>query len=214
MLDERLAADPRARRALAELAGRQLNFDPVELATAGRGSGWHVDDYRQPLPGEAAGSPVPGGSFERARELMRDYAFADPAIVRAVFDPAGPLAARNMLLQARVGPLRLFLGCRVGPVVDETRTIDGRAVAIWGWSYGTLEGHVERGQMDYAVWKWLDSGAVEFRIHVVSRRARVRNPLVRFGFRLVGRRRQVHFARRACERMHELVEQQLAPAQP
>ena len=214
MLDERLAATPRARRTLAELAGRQLNFDPAELAAAGPGSGWHVDDYRQPLPGEAPGSPVAGGSFELARELMRDYAFADPAIVRAVFDPAGPLAARNMLLQARFGPLRLFLGCRVGPVVDETRTIDGRSVAIWGWSYGTLEGHVERGQMDYAVWKWLDSGAVEFRIHVVSRRAPVRNPLVRFGFRVVGRRQQVRFARRACERMNELVEQKLAAARP
>ena len=80
---------------------------------------------------------------------------------------------------------------------------------VWGWSYGTLEGHVERGQMEFAVWKWLDDGAVEFRIHVVSRRATVGNPLVRLGFRLVGRRQQVRFARRACERMAELVEREI-----
>ena len=84
---------------------------------------------------------------------------------------------------------------------------------VWGWSYGTLQGHFERGQMDFSVWKWLDDGAVEFRIHAVSRRARrVGNPLVRLGFRLVGRRQQVRFARRACERMGELVERELPAA--
>ena len=210
MLDERLARSPRAQRALRALTGRALNFDAEELRTAATSDGWHIDDYCQPLPAEPGGQPAPAGSFAIAQQLMRDYAFADPAIVRAVFDPASPLAARNMLLQVHFGPLRLFFGCRVGPVVDETRTVDGRTVRIWGWSYGTLEGHVERGQMDYAVWKWLDSGDVQFRIHVVSRRAPVRNPLLRLGFRLVGRRQQVHFARRACERMGELVEHELA----
>jgi len=212
MLDERLAATPRAKRALAALSDRSLNFDPEELREAGRAgseSGWHVDDYRRELPAEPPGDPVAGGSFEIAQRLMRDYAFADPAMVRAVYDPAGDLADRNMLLQVRFGPLRLFFGCRVSTIVDETQTIDGRAVRVWGWSYGTLAGHVERGQMDYAVWKWLDDGAVEFRIHVVSRRAKVRNPIVRIGFRLVGRGRQTRFARRACERMGELVAREL-----
>jgi uncharacterized protein (UPF0548 family) len=205
VLDERLAATPRAQRALAELADRPLNYAPAALADAGPQIGWHVDDYRQPLPAELPGEPVAGASFEIAQRLMRDYAFADSAIVRAVFDPAGRLADRNMLLQARFGPLRFLLGCRVGAIADETRTVDGRAVRIWGWSYGTLAGHVERGQMDFAVWKWLDDGAVEFRIHVVSRQARVGNPLVWLGFRLLGRREQVRFARRACARMSELV---------
>ena len=210
MLDERLAATARAQRALAGLTDRPLNFDPGELRDAGETSGWNVDDYRQDLPAEPAGDPLPGGSFAIAQRLMRDYAFADPSMVRAVYDPAGDLADRNMLLQVRFGPLRLFFGCRVSSIVDETRTVDDRAVRIWGWSYSTLAGHVERGQMDYAVWKWLDDGAVEFRIHVVSRRAKVRNPIVRLGFRIVGRGEQVRFARRACERMGELVERELA----
>lgn len=214
MLDSRLAATPRAQRALAELAGRPLNFEPAELQRADPGDGWHIDDYRQALPAERPGEPVAGASFEIARQLMCDYAFADPAIVRAVFDPALGLASRNMLLQARFGPLRFFLGCRVGAIVDETRTVDGRDMRIWGWSYGTLAGHFERGQMDFAVWKWLDDGAVEFRIHVVSRRASAGNPLIRLGFRLVGRRRQVRFATRACERMSELVERRLPQPDP
>ena len=76
---------------------------------------------------------------------------------------------------------------------------------VWGWSYATLQGHLETGQMDYEVWKWLDSGAVEFRIHVVSRSSRIGNPIIRLGFRLFGRREQVRFAKRACERMACLV---------
>ena len=205
MLDERLAATARARRALGAVAGRALNFAPPELQGAVERSGWKLDDYCQPLPGEPPGPPVPGGSFERATALMRDYAFADPAIVRAVFDPAAGLANRNMLLQVHFGPLRFFFGCRVGSITDEARTVDGRPLRVGGWSYGTLAGHVERGRMDWEVWKWLDDGAVEFRIHVVSRRAKVRNPVVRLGFRLFGRSRQVRFARRACERMAQLV---------
>ena len=210
MLDERLAATPRAQRALADLAGRPLNFDPAQLDGAGPQTGWRVDDYRRPLPSEPPGEPVAGASFEIARRLMSEYAFADPAIVRAVFDPVSTLANRNMLLQVRFGPLRFFLGCRVGAIVDETRTVDGREVRIWGWSYGTLAGHFERGQMDFAVWKWLDAGSVEFRIHVVSRRADGGNPLVRLGVRVVGRREQVRFARRACERMQQLVKRERA----
>jgi uncharacterized protein (UPF0548 family) len=212
VLDERLAASPRAQRALAELAGRPLNVDPEELAAASTRTGWHVDDYHRPLAPEPPGEPLAAGSFAIARRLMTDYAFADPAIVRAVFDPAGGLANRNMLLQVRFGPLRFLVGCRVGAITDETRSVGGRAVRVWGWSYGTLAGHFERGTMDFAVWKWLDDGAVEFRIHVVSRAARVGNPLVRLGFRIVGRREQVRFARRACERMGALVARELARA--
>jgi len=212
MVDERLAATPRALAALAALADRPLNVDPDKLAGAGPPTGWNVDDYRQALPSEPPGDPAGDGSFEIAQQLMRDYAFADPKIVRAVYDPAHGLANRNMLLQARFGPLRFFVGCRVGAITDETRAVDGRRTRIWGWSYATLEGHFERGQMEYAVWKRLDDGTVEFRIHVVSRRAKVGNPIVRVGFRLVGRREQQRFARRACERMGELVERELARA--
>jgi uncharacterized protein (UPF0548 family) len=74
-------------------------------------------------------------------------------------------------------------------------------VRVWGWYYRTLRGHLERGQMSYEVWKWLDTGAVEFRIAAVSQRAPVRNPLVRVGFALLGRREQLKFYRHTCEVM-------------
>jgi len=60
--------------------------------------------------------------------------------------------------------------------------------------------------MDWEVWKWLDSGEVEFRIHSYSRRAADRNPVVRFGFWLFGRREQLAFLHSTLERMRRLTE--------
>jgi uncharacterized protein (UPF0548 family) len=135
---------------------------------------------------------------------MLAYEFADPAIIRAVYRDDSPLEGRDMLLKARFWGLTFDLGVRVGAVVDETRDLDGRAVRVWGWGYRTLRGHLEAGQMDYEVWKWLDNGDVEFRIRAYSRPAAIRNPLVRLGFRLFGRREQLKFARHACDRMARL----------
>jgi uncharacterized protein (UPF0548 family) len=188
-------------RALDELQDRPLNFDPAERVTWTTEAGWRIDDYCQPLPPEAPGQPEPDGTWARARQMLRDYEFADPRIVRAIYDPGGELEGRNMLLEVHFWGLRFRFGVRVSGVIDEVRRVDGREVRVWGWSYGTLQGHLETGQMDYAVWKWLDSGAVELRIHVVSRASRVGNPIIRLGFRLFGRREQVRFAKRACERM-------------
>src|SRR5918997_448751 len=196
-----LRIDTRKRRALDELHDRPLNFDRAARAERTTAAGWRVDDYCQPLPTEAPGPPEEGGTWERARQLMRDYEFADPAIVRAVYRRESPLAGRDMLLVVRFWGLRFPVGVRVGGVIDETRMVHGREVRIWGWNYATLKGHLEMGEMDFEVWKWLDSGAVEFRIHVVSRPSRLGNPILRLGFRVFGRREQVRFARRAGERM-------------
>ena len=80
---------------------------------------------------------------------------------------------------------------------------------MWGWSYRTLQGHLEMGQMDFEAWKWLVTGQVEFRTRRFSRHAPVSNPLVRLGLRVFGRRDQVRFARRACERMASLTAAEL-----
>jgi uncharacterized protein (UPF0548 family) len=202
--DDRRRGGFRARRALAALADKGFNFDPDQAEHFTTANGWHVDDYIQPLPPEPAGPPAPAGSFEVARRLMADYEFADPAIVRAVYAPESPLDRRDMLLEGRFWGLRFHFGVRVGGLVDEETAVDGRRLRRWGWNYRTLQGHLEMGQMDYEVGKWLDSGEVEFRIHVVSRPAHIPNPVIRLGFRLFGRRVQRRFARHACQRMARL----------
>ncbi len=211
MVAERLLGDPVARGALARLHRKSVNFDPPEreeLAT----EGWRVDAYCQPLPSEPAGPPVPGGAWETARRLMRDYEFADPSIVRAIYHRDDPLEGRDMLLELRFHGLRFHVGVRVAGVRDETCVLEGGSARIWGWNYRTLQGHLEMGQMDYELWKWLETGEVQFRIRAYSRRARIGNPLVRLGFQIFGRREQVRFARHACERMARLVAEDLSQA--
>lgn len=195
----------RAARVLADLARRPVNFPDASLEDARPEDGWVVDDHCTPLGREAPGDPVDGGPFLTGRDLVRRYAFADPSLIRATYDPGEPLERRHMLLEGRFLGLRFLLGVRVVAVLDEQGEVDGRAAHRSGWSYRTLQGHLETGQMDFEVRKWRDTGEVEFRIHAVSRPARIPNPVVRLGFRLFGRGLQLRFARTAGARMRSLV---------
>jgi uncharacterized protein (UPF0548 family) len=209
MLGERPLSSARARALLDELRRRDVNFDPVREPAAS-GEGWHVDDLSQPLPSEPPGPPGPGGSWEVARRLMRQYEAADPRVLRAFYDEHEPLQGRTMLLELRFLGLRFPVGVRVGAVYDEEREVDGRPARVSGWSYRTLEGHLEEGQMAWEVWKWQDTGAVEFHIHAFSRRAPTDSLLVRVGLRLFARREQLRFYRHACARMASMTAAQLA----
>lgn len=197
---------PDIERALAALGSRSVNFEAADLARADPARGWSVTDVCQALEPEPPGPPLPGGSWEIARRLMRGYEFADPSIVRAYYDPEVPLLGRNMLLKLQaLGLVHLFAGVRVSAVSDDVRTLDGRRVYIWGWAYQTLQGHVEMGQMDWQVWKWGDTGEVEFRVHSVSRGAAIPNPIIRLGFHLVKGREREAFLNSTRERMRAFV---------
>jgi len=171
------------RRRLADLAAAPVNYDAAALDLEHPPPRWHVDDRCQPLPAEPPGPPASEGSWEIARRLIRGYEFADPSLVRAHYDPERPLEGRDMLLELRaLGLVRIYVGVRVVAVYDEVRRRDGHEARVYGWAYRTLQGHVEQGQMDWQVWKWLASGAVEFRVRAVSRTAHIANPLIRLGF--------------------------------
>ncbi len=171
------------RRRLAELARTPVNYDADALDLEHPPPDWNVDDRCQPLPPEPPGQPVAEGSWEIARRLIRGYEFADPSMVRAHYDPEHPLQGRDMLLELRaLGLLRVYVGVRVVDVYDAIRRIGDREARVYGWAYRTLEGHVEQGQMDWQVWKWLATGEVEFRVRAVSRTAHIPNPFIRVGF--------------------------------
>jgi hypothetical protein len=187
------------RTRLKGLHAKPLNFDPARMD----GPAWRRDDYRQALPSEQPGSPEPLGSWQAARRLSHAYAFADPSLVEARFDPRVPLEQREMLLVLHVLGLRIYAGVRVAGAGEEMREVNGRVAQVSFWNYRTLQGHVEAGQRDYEVWKWLESGDVEFRTHAVTRPAAA-NPIVRAGFHLLGRHKQAEFGRRACTQMAAL----------
>ncbi|MFZ0088167.1 MAG: DUF1990 family protein [Solirubrobacteraceae bacterium] len=197
----------RIRKRIAQLADTPVNFDPDSLDLAHPPAGWRVDDRRQSLPAEAPGEPVGDSSWEIARRLIKGYEFADPSMVRAFYDPQRPLAGRDMLLELRtLRYVRVYVGVRVGDVYDEIRERDGRQARVFGWYYRTLQGHVEQGQMNWEVWKWLDTGAVEFRVHAVSRTARIQNPFVRVGFWVLRDHERSVFINSTCRRMVSFTE--------
>lgn len=194
--------DPAVAKRFAALRDRPVNFDPDGPHL--ESDGWRIDDYREPLPPEPPGPPIAGGSFRVAQTLLRDYKVADPSIVRAYYDHDAPLEGRDMLLELKFLVFHTFAGCRVGRVTDEQRTVDGRPVTVWGWPYQTLEGHIEQGEMSWEVWKWLDTGEVEFRVHSYSRLVGAKNPLTVIGVRLFGQRERRRYLTSAGRRIRQL----------
>lgn len=190
------------------------NFD-LESARSSYESGeWCIDEYCAELPEEPPGPPVPHGTFARAREVLLNYEFPDPSILTGVFVPDQPLEQRLLLLRARFLVFRFLFAVRVSQVTDECREIDGEPVRVWGYSYCTLEGHFEQGEITFEIWKYEASGKVEFRIHAYSRSSHIPNIFYRIGFRLFGRGLQVKFAERALERMQDIVTARLRNVPP
>jgi uncharacterized protein (UPF0548 family) len=199
----------RSRARVAALAERRVNFDNTKTGAYASEPGWRLDDMVEALPHENPGPPGEEGSWKVAREVMDSYQLADPRVVTATYDSDLPLSGRDMLLRIRFAGLRLRVGVRLGEAYEETRKVDDREVQVFGWSYSTLEGHFEEGQMNYELWKWQDSGDVEFHLKAISRAARTGPLLLRTGFRLFGRRNQLRFYRQVCRRIRRLTEAQL-----
>jgi uncharacterized protein (UPF0548 family) len=197
-LDERAALDG--------LRGRPLNYDPGRAPGDGVPDGhWHVDASDAVIGREPPGPPVAGGPWEVACRLVRQYEFAEPRILRALYRRDDRLLGRDMLLEGRFFGLRFYLGVRVTRVIDQQRDGPGGPAQVWGWSYQTLQGHLEQGRLSYEVIKDLGSGTVRFRVSGYSRRAPIPDPVVRWGFQIFGRWTQRRFYRNVLRRMTRLV---------
>lgn len=216
MLRERRLHRAKAVAALRELADRQVNYEPLPESRSlpTREACWSLDSLRHPLAREPAGDPQQGGAWEIACRLVRDYQFADPAILRAIYSADDTLLGRNMLLEGRFAGLRFDMGVRVTSVIDETRGCGGSESRVWGWSYQTLQGHLEQGELTYEVVKRLQTGAVEFCISGYSRRAPLANPLIHAGFAAFGRPTQQRFYRASARRLQHLTHAELQGAAP
>lgn len=201
----------RYRARLAAYASAPVNYDYERQSEYTSATGWRLDDYATDLPAEAPGPPAAAGSFAAAQDVLRRYAFPPPDLITGIFAPDGALEDRVMVLRAHFLVFNFYFGVRVSGVTDEAaRPTPAGPERVWGYGYRTLEGHFERGQIDFTVHKNVTSGAVQFRIHAVSQPGRIRNPFYWVGFKLFGRRLQRKFAHESLRRMRELV----AAAQP
>jgi uncharacterized protein (UPF0548 family) len=189
--------------ALAGLRNRGINYDPGEV----RPPEWNFDVHRSVIGSEQPGPPVPHAVWETARDLVRDYEFTPPELIRAVYHRRDPLLGRTLLLEGRFFGLRFYMGVRITVLLDETRNHQQR---VWGWAYETLEHHLERGKVTYEVVKHLDSGQVEFVASCQSQRSPGLGPILRLGWLLFGRRTQLRFYRRCGQRLRELVRASLS----
>jgi hypothetical protein len=195
---------------LESYAGAGYNFDYARLADYTREAGWNVDDYETELPTEAPGPAEAHGSWAAAREVLRNYTFPPPGLITGIFVPDQPLEQRVMVLRGQFLFFTFWFGVRIGGVTDETRLLpDGTQEQVWGYNYRTLEGHFERGQIDFTVHKHLTTGRVRFHIHAVSQTGRIRNPIYWLGFKLFGRMLQVRFSQQSVRRLKEQVEEML-----
>jgi len=193
-----------------------LNFDINQTEQFTESNGWRIDDYSTGLPGEAPGAPEPNGSFAAAKDIVLNYEFPDPSLISGVFLPDDPLNERIMILRAHFLLFNFLFGVRIGNVIDEVRQTEKQGPAyVWGYSYRTLEGHFEMGEITFEVWKYAQTGEVRFRVHAYSKPDRIKNPFYRIGFRIFGRSLQMRFARASMARMQQLVLERLAaPVQP
>ncbi|ALW83852.1 hypothetical protein AUC43_01275 [Hymenobacter sedentarius] len=203
------------RARLESYANAEVNYDFSRQNEYTSATGWRIDDYETALPAEAPGPPAAAGSFAAAQDVLRRYAFPPPDLITGIFSPDGPLEKRIMVLRAQFLFFKFYFGVRVSGVTDEAAraTPDGPE-RVWGYGYRTLEGHFERGQIDFTIHKNLGTGAVQFRIHAVSQLGQIRNPFYWVGFKLFGRSLQRKFARESLRRMQEMVATALAQGTP
>ena len=199
---------------LASYDHAKVNYDFSRQSEYTSEAGWRLDDYATDLPTEAPGPPAEHGAFAAAQDVLRRYAFPPPSLITGIFKLDTPLENRVMLLRARFLGFSFWFGVRVSEVTDEAaRATPAGPERVWGYGYRTLEGHFERGQIDFTIHKNLTSGTVQFRIHAVSQTGRIRNPFYWLGFKLFGRRLQRRFARESLSRMRQLVSEALAAPQ-
>ncbi|HLW16034.1 MAG TPA: DUF1990 domain-containing protein [Actinomycetota bacterium] len=103
------------------------------------------------------------GTFEKARDAVRSWGAQRGAGFGV--HPERPVAqGMAVLVYGRLGPLYTSVCCRVIYIVDE----DDR----WGFAYGTLPHHVERGEESFIVSKDKDDN-VTFTVESLSRPATV-----------------------------------------
>lgn len=116
--------------------------------------------YRQLHRTELVGS-VPSVFAEAATALMSWQVHLRSGIGVSASSPTAA-EGTDVLLLARIGPMRLTAPCRVVYVIDEP--------ARRGFAYGTLDGHHESGEEAFIV-SLQDDGTVAFTITAFSRPA-------------------------------------------
>ena len=161
-----------------------FTYAEVGATSATPPSGYNVDHNRIQLGnGEA--------TFKRAVDALKHWQHFDLGWVTIV--PRGVVVevGATVAVKARTFAMWSLSACRVVYVIDEPRR--------FGFAYGTLPDHVERGEERFLI-EWRDDDSVWYDILAFSR---PQHPLVRLGSPYA-RTLQKQFARESLKRMRSL----------
>ncbi len=127
-------------------------------------------------------------TYQRAIEALKNWRQFDLGWVTIVPRGVAVETGATVAVKARAFWTWSLNACRVVYVIDESRR--------FGFAYGTLPDHVERGEERFLI-EWLDDDSVWYDILAFSR---PHHPLVKLTF-LLARRLQKRFARDSLARM-------------
>ncbi len=152
-------------------------------------SGDYVVDHNRICLGEGE------ACFDAARDAIHAWRMFPAGWVKLCWPTAPIVPGTNVAVLARWGPLWWLNACRIVYVIDE-QTLPRR----FGFAYGTLPAHAERGEERFCVEMAAD-GTVWYDLLAFSRPNQL---LTRLGHPLV-RRAQKRFAMQSLEAMAEAV---------
>jgi len=168
-------------------AQQRLPYSYVEIGATKTipPSGYDIDHNRIQL---GTGREV----FTRAKEAVRRWEMFNLGWLQ-LWTPTAPIAVdTTVAVLAHVWSIWILNACRIVYVMDETGPMDS-----FGFAYGTLPGHAERGEERFTVqWHHADD-SVWYDILAFSR---PNHWLTRFGYLYV-RRLQKRFARASQQAM-------------
>ncbi len=103
-------------------------------------------------------------AFDAACEAIRNWKMFPREMASLYWPSIEPVAGSEVVVGFRIGPLWSLNPCRVIYTVDS----NSDSVAKYGFAYGTLPGHVEKGEERFqVVWDKV-SGIVSYEIFVFS----------------------------------------------
>ena len=187
-----------ARLDLAKTLGR--NFDDGEAGMTPE-RGWSRHHSSAIIAREAPGPAVDGGPFMRAWDLLARYAFSDPRIAHAHFNPSAPLEQRVMLIEVFIWGLRYLNPVIVSRVYESSDA----AQSVKGFRYETLDGHFECGLEWFLLTKNHSTGEITFTVHAGWRDGDFPNWWSRLGFQLLALRYQRAWHRLAHLRLRQML---------
>jgi uncharacterized protein (UPF0548 family) len=182
MLSFRLPA-ARLNAAFLELEDQRLySYTPVGRSAQAEPVAGFDNDFQRVVIGQGA------DDFERAKAAVRNWQMFPTAWTRILPEQAPIREAETVAMYARAFGLWWRNSCRIVYTIDEPTR--------FGFAYGTLPAHVEKGEELFLV-ELADDGAVWYTIRAYSR---PRHLLARLGYPLM-RYFQERFRRDSAEQM-------------